>query len=151
MEEETRRAEEILNLFGEHNPTLVSGRFSSFMEDLEERWIGITQILRDIRPSIVLCPLSPHAFLLPVESFWFAENDNKFAIFCGVFPGLHIRINNVSTSLQDRDTFGFSQNPQNQQSNVEVLRKMLGKVCLKEKSNVKHSSFFLQILLIHHN
>ena len=65
-----------------------------------------------------------------------------FVVFSGAFPRLHIHISNVSTaSSQDRATFLFSQNPQTQQSNVEVLRQMLGKVCLKENSNVKHSSF----------
>ena len=64
-----------------------------------------------------------------------------FVIFFGALPRLHICINNVLASSQDRATFWFSQNPQTQQSNVVVLRKMLGKVCLKENSNVKHSTF----------
>ena len=76
-----------------------------------------------------------------MDSFWFAKNDNRFFIFSDAFPGLHIRISNVSTYSHDRATFGFSQNTKTQQRNVEVLRKILGKVCLKEKSNVKHSSF----------
>ena len=142
MEEETIREEEILNLFGEKNPTLVSARFFSFMENIEKRRIGLTQRLQDLHPSIVLPSFSPRALLLLVDSFWSTENDNMFVVFSGAFPRLHIHISNVSTaSSQDRATFLFSQNPQTQQSNVEVLRQMLGKVCLKENSNVKHSTF----------